>query len=166
MKNGIIGILNYALTKEIEGREFYKAKMDSLSNPELKTIFHTLANMEQGHVEYIKRLIETYENSESLEVDFEESQENIFEKRELEEITGGTVSNMTLDLTVLKMGYMIEDDFMKFYLKAAESVEDKEAKELFLKLAKWEEHHRDTLYEYYKRLSDEYWTNMNFTPLY
>ncbi|KAF2956945.1 ferritin family protein [Marinitoga sp. 38H-ov] len=166
MKKGIIGILNYALAKEIEGREFYKMKMESLSNQELKQIFHSLANMEQGHVEYIKRLIERYENDESLIVEFEESEENIFEKRELEEITGGTVSNMTLDLTVLKMGYMIEDDFMKFYLKAAESVDNKEAKELFLKLAKWEEHHRDTLYDYYKILSDEYWTNMNFTPLY
>lgn len=39
MKDGIVGILNYALAKEIEGRNFYKLKLDSISNSGLKELF-------------------------------------------------------------------------------------------------------------------------------
>ncbi|WP_129409406.1 ferritin family protein [Marinitoga lauensis] len=166
MKDGIIGILNYALTKEIEGRDFYKLKMDSISNENLKEVFSMLVEMEQGHADYIKRLIEKYEKEQSLDIDFEENDDNLFEKRELKEITGGVVQDMTLDLSILKMAYLIEDDFMNFYKKAAEKVENNEAKELFKRLAKWEETHREILYSMYKELSDDYWTKMNFTPLY
>ncbi|WP_159429499.1 ferritin family protein [Marinitoga hydrogenitolerans] len=97
---------------------------------------------------------------------FEENDENLFQKRELKEITGGQIKNMTLDLTVVKMAYLIEDDFMNFYKKAAENVNNEEAKDLFNKLAKWEQTHRDILYGIYKELSADYWTKMNFTPLY
>lgn len=166
MRDGIIGILKYAYVKEIEGREFYKNKLNSVSNKDLKEIFSMLVEMEEEHAHYIKKLMEKYENEKKLDINFEEDDSNLFKKRELEEITGGTVEEMTLDLTVLRMAYLIEDDFTNFYKNAAEKVENEEAKKLFKKLSKWEETHRDILYSMYKELSSEYWTKMNFTPLY
>ncbi|GAB6188501.1 ferritin family protein [Marinitoga arctica] len=166
MKDGIVGILNYALAKEVEGRDFYKSKLETISNTQLKEIFEMLVEMEQGHADYIKKLIEKYEKEKKLDVYFEENDENLYQKRELKEITGGQIKDMTMDLSIVKMAYLIEDDFMKFYKKAAESVENEEAKKLFEHLAKWEEAHREVLYNMYKELSENYWTEMNFTPLY
>ncbi|KLO21899.1 MULTISPECIES: ferritin-like domain-containing protein [unclassified Marinitoga] len=166
MKDGILGILNYALAKEIEGKNFYKSKLDNISNLQLKEIFSMLVEMEQGHAEYIKKLIKKYEDEKNLDVEFEEDNENLFQTREEKEITGGKIEEMTLDLSVVKMAYLIEDDFMKFYKNAAEKVENNDAKKLFEKLSKWEETHRDILYNIYRDLSNDYWIKMNFTPLY
>ncbi|KLO22493.1 hypothetical protein X275_06030 [Marinitoga sp. 1197] len=166
MKDGILGILNYALAKEIEGKNFYKSKLDNISNLQLKEIFSMLVEMEQGHAEYIKKLIKKYEDEKNLDVEFEEDDENLFQIREKKEITGGKIEEMTLDLSVVKMAYLIEDDFMNFYKNAAEKVENNDAKKLFEKLSKWEETHRDILYNIYRDLSNDYWTEMNFTPLY
>ncbi|SHE78361.1 Rubrerythrin [Marinitoga hydrogenitolerans DSM 16785] len=70
MNDGILGILNYALAKEIEGKDFYKTKLKTVSNIQLKEIFSMLVEMEQGHANYIKKLIEKYENEKKLDIFF------------------------------------------------------------------------------------------------
>ncbi|BBE30812.1 hypothetical protein OSSY52_09530 [Tepiditoga spiralis] len=163
---GIVGILNYALSKEIEGRNFYKEKSEKVKTKELKEVFTDLGEMEASHVEFIKNLISNYEKNNSLDIEVPEEDDSIFFKREKIDTITGKAEDLALDLTVLKMGYLIEEDFMNFYKNASEKIEDLEAKNVFNMLSKWEKVHRDVLYNLYKQLSDEYWDDMGFTPLY
>jgi len=53
----VIGILRFALMREIEGREFYKEKAKKVSSKEIKALLEGLAYMEEDHVKFIENLM-------------------------------------------------------------------------------------------------------------
>jgi rubrerythrin len=55
---------------------------------------------------------------------------------------------------------------MEFYNKAAESVEEKEIKEILRHLAQWEKVHRDRIYDLYQKLSKDFWEHMETDPIF
>jgi rubrerythrin len=64
------------------------------------------------------------------------------------------------------MGFLIEDDFMNFYKTSSEKVKDEELKKVLLNLSSWEETHREMLDALYREMSQNYWNEMHFTPLF
>jgi len=163
----VLGILKYALSREKEGNIFYKNNKDKVKNSQLKEIFENLAEMEYDHMKYIKELIETTEkgNKKLNEVIFDEDN-SFFETRKKNEIVEKDIEDMTSDLSILRMAYLIEDDFKNFYENAAKNIEDKDAIDILKKLADWEKTHRDTLYALYRDMMKDYWDEMGFEPLY
>ena len=127
MNKGVMGILKFALSREIEGMKFYKEKMNSIKDQNVKEVFEQLAEMEDGHVDYINKLIEKVSKGESISK-VEQPKQNVefFKEREKTEMTGGKVDDIASDLSVLRMAYLIEDDFMNFYKQASEKVDDVE----------------------------------------
>lgn len=163
----ILGILKYALSKEKEGNEFYKINKQRVKNSQLKEIFENLSEMEYEHMQYISNLIKaTEEGNQNLKEIFFEENISFFESRKKKEIVEKDIEDMTSDLSILRMAYLIEEDFKNFYNNAAENVEDEDAKEILKKLSKWEENHRDTLYDLYRDMMKNYWNKMGFEPLY
>lgn len=163
----VLGVLKYALSREKEGNLFYKNNKDKVSNAQLKEIFENLAEMEYDHMKYIEELIETSKkgNKKLNEIIFEENN-SFFETRKKNEIVEKDIEDMTSDLSILRMAYLIEEDFKNFYENAAENVDDQDATEILNKLAKWEKTHRDTLYQLYRDMMKNYWDEMGFEPLY
>jgi len=163
----ILGILKYALSREKEGNLFYKNNKDKVKNLQLKEIFENLAEMEYDHMQYIENLIKTTEegNKKLNEIIFEEDN-SFFEKRKKNEIVEQDIEDMTSDLSILRMAYLIEDDFKNFYDQASKNIEDKDAINILQKLSKWEQTHRDTLYELYRDMMKDYWNEMGFEPLF
>jgi rubrerythrin len=163
----VLGILKYALSREKEGNDFYKTNKQKVKNPQLKEIFENLAEMEYDHMKYIGDLIEATEegNKKLNEIIFEEDN-SFFESRKKNEIVEKDIDDMTSDLSILRMAYLIEEDFKNFYDNAAENVEDKDAKDILKKLSNWEKTHRDTLYNLYRDMMKDYWDEMGFEPLY
>lgn len=165
MEGPIIGILKYALAKEKEGEKFYKEKAESVFTPEVKEVLEGLEEMEKGHVEYIESLIEALIKGAEF-THYELANTEIFKKREALELKGISIDNVAGDLSVLRMAYLIENDFAEFYEKSARNTEKIEIKEILQKLSKWETEHRKMIQEIYDVLSKEYWDSQGFTPLY
>ncbi len=167
MNKGVIGILNFALSKEIEGMNFYRSKTEEVTDPGLKKLLFQLSGMEKEHVEYLKNLISTIENGNSVsELELPQQGEGVFEKREKKEMVGGKIGELASDLSVVRMGFLIEDDFMKFYEKSSEKVQDSDMKRILKDLSAWEKEHRDVLQELYTDMTKDYWNEMGFTPLF
>ncbi|WP_211250125.1 ferritin family protein [Mesoaciditoga lauensis] len=167
MNKGVLGILKFALSREIEGMNFYREKVKDVKDREVKEVLEQLSEMETGHVDYIKKLIENVENGNPIsEVKAPEQDVSFFNDREKKELTTGKIDDIASELSILRMAYLIEDDFMHFYDNSAEKVEDEDAKKILKALASWEKEHRDMLYSMYEERSKEYWDEMGFTPLF
>ncbi len=167
MNKGVIGILKFALAREIDGMNFYREKVKSVKDQSVKDVFEQLSEMENGHVNYISQLIERVSKGESISK-VEQPKQNVkfFNEREKEEMVGSKIDDTASDLSVLRMAYLIEKDFMDFYKDSSEKIDDTKAKEILKSLSSWEKEHRDMLYTLYKQRSSEYWNEMGFTPLF
>ncbi|WP_456399569.1 ferritin family protein [Mesoaciditoga sp.] len=167
MDKGVLGILKFALSREIEGMNFYKEKVKSVKDPEVKEVLEQLSEMETDHVRYIEKLIESAENGKDIsKVEAPKQDTSFFNEREKKELTTGKIDEIASELSILRMAYLIEDDFMHFYANSAEKVEDENAKKVLNALSSWEKEHRDMLYSMYEERSKEYWDEMGFTPLF
>ncbi len=167
MNKGTLGILKFALSREIEGMNFYRQKVKDVKDQQVKEMLEQLSEMENGHVDYISKLIKNVENDRNVsEVTPPKQDLSFFEKREREEMPPGKIDEIASELSILRMAYLIEDDFMHFYNNSSEKVSDDEVKKVLKSLASWEKEHRDMLYSLYEMRSKEYWDEMGFTPLF
>ncbi len=162
----ILGILRFALAREIEGMEFYRSKLEKVKSQDVKEVFQSLANMESGHIEFIRNLMDKIGKDESIVIDSELLKSEFFEEREKTELPSKTVDELANDLSVLRMAYLIEKDFEEFYRNSAERVEDADMKKILTVLADWEKGHKELLLSTYDENMKSYWDKMGFSPLY
>lgn len=156
-------VLEYAMQMEKQGMDFYTNNMTQVSDPNAKKIFESLAKVEKEHYNLLRQLhSKLSEKKSTVELDLEEGIK-IFEKElkdsniKLEDMNGG-------DLAIMRMAYLIENDFADFYKKAAENATNTEVKELLLNLAEWENTHRKIFYKEFKDLMEENWFKQTFYP--
>lgn len=162
----LLGILRFALAREIEGREFYKDKVERVKSKDVKDTLEGLWKMEDEHVNFLKGLMEKIQKDIEISIDTEITRTDFFEEREKSELVSGTLDDMANDLSILRMAYLIEEDFEKFYRLSAEKVEDSDMKKLLNVLAGWEENHKKMLLELYEETMKNYWSQQGFTPLF
>ncbi|HOO74488.1 MAG TPA: ferritin family protein [Tepiditoga sp.] len=164
MSANIKGILEYALSKEREGMNFYNSKIDTVISKDVKEAFEMLGKMEEGHVDYILDLIEDVSNEKALR--FEDDDSNLFETRAEKEIVyHGDFSSVKVDMPILRMAYLIEEDFMHFYLKSVDSVTDPDTKKILNRLADWEMNHAKLVKSLYEESAKVFWENQKAEPL-
>ena len=63
---------------------------------------------------------------------------------------------MIPDMNVLRMAYLIEEDFREYYKMMAGKVEDSELKEILTNFAAWEDGHAKIFKDEYDKLMDKY----------
>ena len=154
-------VLRYAMQMELDGHNFYMENKDKFTKTTSKKMFLELADIEMKHYEYLKSLLETYLETNTIKIDPEviekEEDMDIFQDREDSEKLEYTLEQSDIpDLTILRMAYLIERDYKEFYEGVAEDSEDEDIKEVFNTLAKWEAGHEQLFKEEYKRLMNEY----------
>lgn len=168
MEKGIIGVLKYALSRELEGRNFYLQKVSDIRNESVKKLFLELSEMEDEHVEFINKLIGTVSENTTAIAELS-ADDNFLNSRKNSEFSyttpQGIQSYDTSEIAIIRMAYLIEDDFMKFYEEASFYTHNKDLKKILLSLAKWEKTHRDALYGLYRQSMQDYWFDMGFEPL-
>lgn len=144
-------IYEYALQREHEGKRFFEQNARRMTHAAVVGAFQRLAREEQRHITFIEGLLEAMDGNatpETSDVDLED--EAFFSERAASEMLDQTVAeSMVPDLSVLRMAYLIERDFVEFYESAAEKAEG-EAQEALEKLAAWERGHA----RFFKRLHD------------
>ena len=163
----IVGILKYALAREEDGRAFYLGQIDKVKDKEVKEAFKYLAEMEGEHVDYISSLIEKNNKGEKItKDDILSGQEDFFTSRKETELPAGRHAELASDISILRMAFLIEHDFMEFYKKAAEKTDNEGEKYVLNHLSQWEKGHRDMIQELYDDRMKKYWDEMGFEPLF
>ena len=137
--------LQTAIKGEIEGRELYKAAAEKTEDAKAKEVFQMLADEEQGHYDSLMQMAKEYAQGQELTMpqlsapaSFQDAESPIFTREFKEKVSD-------FDMTALSIGIKLELESEKFYREMAEKSEEKEAKELFSKLADWERGHYDYL---------------------
>lgn len=144
-------IYQYALQREHEGKRFFAQNAERMQHAGVVGAFQRLAREEQQHIEFIEGLLEALDVDEpSAAADINLEAEGLFSERAASEMLDQTVAeSMVPDLSVLRMAYLIERDFVEFYESAAEKAEG-EAQKALERLAQWERGHA----KFFKKLHD------------
>lgn len=153
-------ILKYAMQMELDGYNFFKEKAEKFSNASTKKMFEDIAEVEMEHYNFLREQLEEYEENQGFKLDskaFDRDEKNIFENRAESEHIKDVLSESDIpDITILRMAYLIERDYAEFYRNVAENTEDEIAKQIFEKLAQWEEGHESFFKSEYDRRMKEY----------
>ncbi|MEA3376631.1 MAG: ferritin family protein [Chloroflexota bacterium] len=144
-------IYEYALQREHEGKRFFEDNADRMQHAAVESAFRRLALEEQRHIDFIERLLEGLAEGKTPQAaDVQLEEEGFFSQRAVSEMLDQTVmESMVPDLSVLRMAYLIERDFVEFYQSAAEQAEG-EARKALEMLANWERDHE----RFFKQLHD------------
>ncbi|MTI48282.1 ferritin family protein [Sporosalibacterium faouarense] len=165
----VIKILKYAMHMEKQGENFYLKYKDDIENERGKRIFENLAKVEREHYNLLKAYYDELSQNKSwddLNIDLSGGEE-IFEavmNEEKDKIISENIKDNMSDMTIMRMAYLIENDFANFYQKALEETDNDQAKELLDTLAKWENKHRELFYNEFKDSMKDVWFDQNFYP--
>lgn len=161
-------IIAFAMNMEKQGQIFYESFAQQVDNPEAKRWFEMLAETEKEHFELLESQLKQLNDGEgwmSLDKFQANNDPGLFHKRKEAEGVDPSENKYTLsDLSVLRMAYLIENDFAEYYLKAMKQVEDVEGKKMLETLYEWENEHRRVFHEAYKQAMEANWFEQSFSP--
>lgn len=158
-------ILELALNFEKSGQEFYKSNMESIKQALAKDTFGYLMEMESSHVVFIKKLILQNEEGSKLTYELKDEESDKFEDRLKSQALSDKSYNSDLaDLSILRMAYLIEKDFVDYYEKASKEVESPEAKDLFMVLRDWEKGHVELVRTLMEKIYEKHSLDFGFYP--
>ena len=158
-------ILEVALSFEKSGREFYKNNMQKVNQSVAKKTFEYLMEMEDSHVKFIEGMIEALEDNKEVDFALQEEEEEIFvERLESQALSNNSYSSDLADLSILRMAYLIERDFVDYYENASKNVEDTSAKKLMVKLMNWEKGHVTLVKDLMEKIYEKNAIDLGFYP--
>lgn len=151
-------IISYAMEMELYGHNFYKDNSKKNLSLQTKYIFDKLAEVEYEHYEYLKKVLATYEDEDIKDENIKVPEEEIIfdEVKKDQNLDKNLEESMIPDMNVLRMAYLIEEDFREFYKNMSERVEDEKLKEILENFASWEDGHAKLFKEKYDELMDKY----------
>lgn len=151
-------IIRYAMEMELYGHNFYKENSKKNLSLQTKYIFEKLADVEYEHYEYLKNVLKSYQGEDIIDENIEVTKEDIIfeDVKNDQNLDKNLEESMIPDMNVLRMAYLIEEDFREFYKNMAERVEDKKLKEILENFATWEDGHAKLFKDEYDTLMDQY----------
>ena len=155
MTTSELEIIKQAILNEIEGYEFYLMASNEVKDENAKEAFLSLANEEKSHIEWLKNLFDKIKNSDKDDLQLlfirDAKSPNIYDWDKIDK------SNMSQIMTIFGIALSKEKDSVKFYRESSNKLEDKETKDLFDELIKWEESHFNQFLEQYNDLKNKWW---------
>lgn len=155
-----IKVIGLAMEMELYGHNFYKDNADKSQNLQTQSVFKRLADIELEHYEYLKNLLAKYKgeevSEENLELPKEDGGKFFDDRKESENLEQNLEQSMIPDMNVLRMAYLIEEDFRDYYLSMSKKVDDDELKGILENFSRWEDGHASIFKDEYDRLMDQY----------
>ena len=151
-------LYEYALQREYEGKLFFETNASRLSHAAAVAAFTRLAAEEQRHIEFVQAQINLMASGKTADAAFGEelNRSGVFSQRAAAEFIDETVLEaMVPDLPILRMAYLIEQDFAEFYEQMAQKTEGEVRKVLEI-LASWERRHAALFKMMHDQAFDEY----------
>lgn len=153
-------VIKMAMEMELYGHNFYKDNSEKSKNLQTRSVFKKLSEVELEHYKYLKELLKRYVDEEKIDKDLElpkEDADEFFDKRKEDENLDQTLEqSMIPDMNVLRMAYLIEQDFRDYYKNMATKVEDDTLKEILNHFSTWEDGHAKLFKKEYDALMDQY----------
>ncbi|SHJ93409.1 ferritin family protein [Desulforamulus aeronauticus] len=151
-----------AILNEHEGHQFYLLAAEKGGSDEVRNVFLYLAEEEQRHEYYLRRLYDAVENN----IDMKKAEENcnlvkapnIFKEEDLKR------EKPSLIVSALSMAVKMEKESLEFYREASAKTKDEKARKVYLELAEMEGEHLDTLNLAYDFAKNEWWAEQGFSP--
>ncbi|MDD3460117.1 MAG: ferritin family protein [Mesotoga sp.] len=157
--------LEIALSFEKSGQEFYRNNMQKVNQSVAKKTFGYLMDMEASHVKFIEGMIEALEDNKKVDSALQEEAEEIFlERLKSQALSNNSYSSDLADLSILRMAYLIERDFVDYYENASKKVEDVSAKKLMVRLMNWEKGHVSLVRTLMERIYEKNAIDLGFYP--
>lgn len=153
--------LKTAIINEAEGYQFYNIAAMRATDSEVKDAFLHLAKEEQQHESWLRKMYKELSDKQdaSLEIDITDiPSPRIFRQEQVGPESG------SLEISVYKIGILMEMASLKFYREAADQATTPALKKLFLHLADWEVSHLDSLEKIYDVLKEDWWDKQGFSP--
>lgn len=159
--SNIKNILKFAMRMEKDAEDFYTYYMERVKSPATRELFKELAAIEKEHYNILKAKFDELGFTEppisvSWVVDSTFAAKDPHILSDNSEVAGQT-ENEVSDLSILRMAYLIENDFAEFYMNAVQAVEDPDAKKFLTTISDWEIKHREMFYERYQTLLKKHW---------
>jgi len=156
-----IAALELAIQTERDGWRFYEEAARRTRDPDGRRVFASLADDERHHERILQKQLEQLRQGRMPEpIKMGQAAAPIFPYERLAD----NVREHTTELSALRTAYLIEQDAVVFYSRAAERVDDPTVKELLHTLADWEREHRRILGEAYRFLAAQFEQEMGFEP--
>lgn len=163
--NNLSDILKYGMDMERCAKEFYSFYKNKISNESIRMMFESLADMEDEHYNILKTQLDRLEANDPVEaLDLSESEGARIILDKAEELKNIGADFDTAELPILRMAYSMENDFATFYQKAADEVDEPNAKALLETLARWEITHRDDFAKSIEIALQQSWFGQGFAP--
>jgi rubrerythrin len=160
--------LRMAIQTEIDGYEFYTRAADQSHHPRTRALFQTVAEDEIAHRQWLEAHETALRRDGHWQSEVTPPRQKsgdaieglpIFVKDHILDITAHTS-----ELTALRTAFLIEQDAVNFYQRAADQVDDPAAKRVYSFLADFEREHRRLLEEEYNFLLAAFRDAMGFSP--
>jgi rubrerythrin len=157
-------ILSFAMRMEKDAEKFYTFYIEQVKSEESKKLFEELAEIEKNHYAVLKKKYDVLEFNEppitiSWVVDNSSKAIDPHIISDNSDVLGYSEAQYD-DMNIMRMAYLIENDFAEFYGSAANAVDDPEIKGFLNTMAKWENKHRELFYGKYRGMLKKQWADI------
>lgn len=159
-----LSIISQAVLNEIEGYEFYKLASKQAESKGTKEAFLILANEENKHAEYLKKLWRKLSDGGEIAIDAIIDSGIIIPSPEIYRWDKIDKSSTSVAMSVFGIGMQMEQSSIEFYEDAKNKITSKAIKELFDILIGWEKVHLNQFSEQYSLLKEDWWSEQGFAP--
>jgi len=160
MSENELQILKTAILNEMEGQQFYTLAAEKISDTETKDAFAFLAKEEGQHKTWLLNIYQSLSKHQQPQPAPHEEPASpaIFEPGKV------TPESGSLEVSVFRIGILMEKASVDFYRQAAAQAKTQEVRDLCNHLAGWETHHQEMLEKIYDHLREEWWQKQGFSP--
>jgi len=162
----IVQGLHKAAEAELAGYHFYLMAARSTEDEKGKEVFHTLADEEQEHFNFLKQQHNSFVATGKPDMNVRlgkpgdlAASSPIFSDR-----IRSRIQEAHYEMSALSIGIELELSSMTFYKNEAASARDQEVRAFFTQLADWEAGHYNALLRQQEELKQVYWAQGGFSP--
>jgi len=149
-------ILKTAILNEVEGQFFYRLAAEKTESEEVRDAFLVLAGEEEKHEKWLREIFAQAADGASAVVAPDEPGVFTWER-------AGTETG-SLEVSAFHIGILMEKASADFYRRAAAKTSLPAARNLYEKLAQWEDTHLASLEKIYDDLREEWFAKQEFSP--
>jgi rubrerythrin len=156
-----LNILRTAILNEAEGYQFYSLAAAKAETPEIREAFEHLAREEQQHESWLRKMYSQLADGQEA---LDEGEFASLPSPKIFRLESVGTESGSLEISVYKIGILMEMASMAFYKNAADAASHPVLKKLLVHLAEWEDTHLEALQKIYDILKDEWWDRQGFSP--
>lgn len=161
----VVEVLKKAILLEQQGMNFYGQVAEQTKSEAVRNIFSIMAGEEKKHMEALTEQYKRYEADgkfslgESLGNPDPEFADEVLSNRIKKEINAAAYEAASISAAI-----GMEKQAIDLYSGRAEEAEDPDEKEIYRKLANWENTHVSFLNSIYNDMLEDAWYDSNFWP--